>query len=204
MNIGGLDPVDKDYLDSIKNLVTIIEPRVLSDHLCFQKHGQRSHYDLLPFPLNQKHLDNCVQRLEQMQTHLDHKVYIENLCHYIEYQNSDISEADFIVELCQKLETKILLDLNNIHLNYLNLDIDYKPYLKIAHELIGQIHIAGGEKSADLWIDNHGTEPLPEVESMLNSFVKSKIPICYERDENIPSFQESLTYLQQLEKRIMA
>ena len=48
MTIGSTDPLDMDYLKSLKTLANEINPKWISDHICWSSiHGLNSH-DLLP------------------------------------------------------------------------------------------------------------------------------------------------------------
>ncbi len=203
MNIAGNDALDYHYLEKIKLLIEELEPRVVSDHLCFQKNQNISHFDLLPFPLHEKNLEKCQERLSAIHTFIQRSVYVENLTSYIQFHSSTIHEADFLVKLCTEVESKVLLDLNNIDLNDLNFKSPYGSYLdKIPKDLIGQIHIAGGELLEDFWVDTHGTEPKDEiVESIVNRGYQG-IPICYERDSHVPQFEESVKVIQRVKRKL--
>jgi len=48
MSLGSTEPLDQDYLTRLKALIDDVNPRWISDHLCFnQAHGVNSH-DLYP------------------------------------------------------------------------------------------------------------------------------------------------------------
>ncbi|MGD8309962.1 MAG: DUF692 family protein, partial [Chromatiales bacterium] len=50
LTIGSTDPLDWDYLGRLRDLARELEPRWISDHLCWTSvHGVNSH-DLLPLP----------------------------------------------------------------------------------------------------------------------------------------------------------
>ena len=199
MNLAGDDSLNVTYLSKISALIEKIEPRIVSDHLCFQKYNGVSHFDLLPFPLHASNLEKCVSRLDQIQSFLSHRVFIENLAYYIEFNTSTISESQFISTLCKKTGTKILLDLNNIHMNALNHGGKLSDYInEIDPKLIGQIHIAGGEKVENIWVDTHGSLPKKEVVKALSLFELKGLPVCYERDQNTPDFIDSVAYLEKL------
>ena len=192
MNIGGNDPLDFDYLQQLKKLIAELSPRVVSDHLCFQRHNHISHFDLLPFALNDESLAKCQQRLLNIQSFLEHKVMVENLTNYVEFKSSSMSEAVFLVSLCEEANTKILLDLNNIALNELNLGVGMQAYLDtIPVALIGQIHLAGGKLIDGIWVDTHGCRPSEQQIELISQRNLTHIPICYERDTNVPELKSS-------------
>ena len=52
MNLGGVDPLDLDYLGDIRRIAGIVDPAWVSDHLCFTSHAGRHYHDLLPLPFS--------------------------------------------------------------------------------------------------------------------------------------------------------
>ena len=51
MGLGSPVPLDLDHLASLKRLVERVEPAAISEHLCWNRIGDRCFNDLLPFPL---------------------------------------------------------------------------------------------------------------------------------------------------------
>ncbi len=203
-NIAGVDLVDTLYLKKINDLILQVQPRVVSDHLCFQKHQAKSHFDLLPFPLNEHSLERCIDRLNIIQDFYGRSVYVENLSYYIEFNSSTMTEVELLNQLVSSCQTKILLDLNNIEVNQTNLGHSRDEYLsQIDGHLVGEFHLAGATHSNQPVIDDHSGEPSKKSIGFLNTNPQfDHVPVCYERDTNIPQWAKLLEYTQQLKTQL--
>lgn len=54
LSIGGPHAIDSDYLRRLKQLADRIQPRWISDHLCWSRGNAHHLHDLLPLPLTQE------------------------------------------------------------------------------------------------------------------------------------------------------
>jgi len=66
MNLGGSDPLDRNYLDSLKTLIKRARPVRVSDHLCWTRQGGHHLHDLLPLPYTDEAVNNTVTRIQQV------------------------------------------------------------------------------------------------------------------------------------------
>lgn len=205
MNLGGLDPISTDYLKKVKHIREEIHAMHVSDHMCFQKHANVHHHDLLPIPLNEAHLASCISRVKQVQDFLGEAILIENLSFYVEYNSSDIPEAEFIQRVCEATGAKMILDLNNIEVNQTNLGFNKEDHLNaLEWSLIGEVHLAGPETIDGIQVDTHGSEPSDQSLHFLqnNKEFFSELPVCYERDNHIPALADSLAVVRKIEKAL--
>ena len=198
MNLGGEDELNWDYLKKVKDLKEKYCPKHLSDHLCFQAHGGNHHHDLLPFPLNQATLENVSERVKAVQDFFGEEILIENLSYYLEFEESKMSESEFLKELNKKTSCFYLLDLNNIWVNSKNLNISIDDFLKdIDWSNVREVHLAGAEKFEKFYVDTHGSPIHPEVLNLVRKHRKSliNIPIIYERDRNLKGLTGMLSQI---------
>ena len=67
LSISSTAPLDLDYLGALKKLAERVNPKWISDHLCWTGvHGVNLH-DLLPIPYTQEALDHEVERFGQVE-----------------------------------------------------------------------------------------------------------------------------------------
>jgi len=195
MNIGGFDPICVEYIAKIKTLVDIINPRVVSDHLCVQAHNGIYVHDLLPFPWNQGSFERVASRIDQIQQSLGRQLAVENLSQYVFFEKSKWTEAEFLQKLCSQTGCGLLVDLNNLVVNEKNYSIDAQSQLSILKECpVLEAHVAGSEKLDNLWVDTHGSDVEPRTLELLNVLQKGRdlpVPVVYERDTNITTIQEA-------------
>lgn len=144
LSLGSADGIDLNHLKKIKNLIHDIDPFLISEHLSWGKINHTFFPDLLPLPYTPESLNILCQNIQQVQDYLQREILIENPSSYLEYNDSVLTEADFLVELCKKSGAKLLLDINNIFVSAHNHQWDAKKYIDtIPVGLVKELHLAG-------------------------------------------------------------
>lgn len=188
-SLGGCDQLFDTHLDRLAQLVERIEPAAISEHLCWSSSGTQHFNDLLPLPYTHAALQQVCNRIDRLQSRLGRSILIENVSSYLQWQDGDFSEWDFLAETARRTGCGILLDLNNIVVSASNHGFAATTYLAaIPLGTVGEIHLAGHETCEDFLVDTHG-QPVPPVvwalyEQALERF--GPIPTLIERDCNIP------------------
>ena len=189
LSLGGIDPLDREYLGQVRNLARNIEARHVSEHLAFTaRNGIHSH-DLLPLPWTEEALRHVSDRITQVQDFLGQHILIENISTYLEYGHSTLSEGDFLLELCTQTGCGLLLDINNVYVNAVNHShnpqalLDAMPWTHVC-----EVHLAGHEERNGLLIDTHGGVVCDEV---LDLFLRMApripdVPVLFEWDTSLP------------------
>ena len=77
LSIGSTDPINFDYLRSLKTLANEVQPEWLSDHLCWTQHGGINSHDLLPLPYTEEALEHVSARISATQDFLGQQILIE-------------------------------------------------------------------------------------------------------------------------------
>src|ERR1700729_4623945 len=95
LSIGSTDPIDFEYLRSVRALAARIEPHWISDHLCWTGVEGRNLHDLLPLPYTEEALAAVVARVGQVQDALGRQLLLENVSRYLTFPSSDMSEWEF-------------------------------------------------------------------------------------------------------------
>jgi uncharacterized protein (UPF0276 family) len=200
MSIGSVDPVNMDYLKGLKKLSEEVQPRWMSDHLCFATVGGINSHDLLPLPYTQETLDHLTQRIHQVQDVLGREMVFENVSSYLTYEHDQMQEWEFLANLAKQCGCKFLLDINNIYVSSRNHGFDPMDYLNaIKPEWVQQIHLAGHSDMGTHIVDTHD-HPVPDpVWALYEEYAKICGPksTMIERDDNIPSMEELVEELQQ-------
>ncbi len=199
MSIGSIDPLDLEYLKGLKALANQVEPVLISDHLCWTgAHGVNMH-DLLPLPMTEETVEHVAARVRQVQDVLGRRFMLENTSTYVTFEEDEMTEWEFISEICARADCDILLDVNNIYVSAFNHGFSADEYLSgIPKARVKQIHLAGHEHNGDHIIDTHD-EPVPK--DVLDLYAKTiarlgAVPTMIERDANIPPFAELVRELQ--------
>ena len=198
LSITSTQPLDFEYLAGHKALARRIDPKWISDHLCWTGvHGVNLH-DLLPVPYTEEALDHVAGRIAQVQDYLGRRIVIENVSSYIEYECSEMSEWDFVAELSRRADCWLLLDVNNVFVSGINHDFDMRKFLSgIPAERVVQFHLAGHSEGETCLIDTHDQPVCADVWKLYGKAIERFGPIStmIERDDNIPSLAELVSEL---------
>ena len=201
MSIASTQPLDMDYLSHLKRLARHVQPKWISDHLCWTGvHGVNLH-DLLPFPYTTEALDHIVERVNQVQDFLDHPLALENVSSYVSFKQSEMAEWEFINELTKRTGCWLLLDVNNVFVSSFNHEFDALEFINgIAEDRVVQFHMAGHSDYETYIVDTHDAPVRDEVWELYKACQKRFGPVStiIERDDNIPPLQDLLPELEKI------
>ncbi|CAM2151242.1 conserved protein of unknown function [Pararobbsia alpina] len=189
MSIGSADGLDAAYLRRLKALVDEIEPLFVSDHLSWSRIGGFNSHDLLPIPYTQEALDIVCRNVDTAQSALGRTMLFENPSSYLAFNDSSMSEWEFLSSLCRRTGCDLLLDINNIYVTAVNHGLDAQAYLDgIPMERVRQIHLAGHTRGPELLIDTHDQPVCPDVWTLYADARRRLGPVAtmIERDDDIP------------------
>ncbi len=200
--LGSPDPFDPGYTAELRELLSDLEVPWHSEHLCLGTVDDRFFHDLLPLPFTDEAAGIASRRLIELRDAIDRPLALENASYYASQCADGLEEADFVVEVLERADAKLLLDVNNVYVNSRNFDFDPKAYIdKIPADRVVQLHVAGHFVRDDgLRIDTHG-EPVPDDVYALLAYTLKKIgpvPVLLERDNNVPPLDELLRELDEL------
>ena len=144
LSLGSVDGLLNEHLTRLKDLIKLVDPFLVSEHLSWGYVGGVYMHDLLPVPYHKESLEVFAQNITRAQDFLGREILIENPSSYIEFNDSCLEEADFLANLCNKTGAKILLDVNNIFVSCSNHGWNAKKYIDaIPTHLVKEIHLAG-------------------------------------------------------------
>ncbi len=199
MSIGAVNGVDKSYLKKLKALEQRVQPLWISDHLCWTGvHGKVMH-DLLPLPFTEEALHVVKNNIALVQEYMQRPLVIENVSSYVEFACSEMTEWEFLSELCQTTGCQLLLDINNIYVSAFNHGFSSMDFLQgIPVGSVAQFHLAGHQNNGNHLIDTHDHPVCDGVWSLYREALKrfGNIPTMIERDDHIPELPELLAELE--------
>jgi uncharacterized protein len=156
LSIGSTDPLNFEYLVKLKRLADAVQPRWVSDHLCWTGVAGLNAHDLLPIPLNEQTLEHVVARIRTVQDFLARPLVIENPSTYVTFTDSTMSEWEFISRMAEETDCGLLLDVNNVYVSSVNHDFDPALYIRsVPHRRVVQFHLAGHTNCQTHLIDTH-------------------------------------------------
>ena len=191
MSIGSCDPLNWQYLTDLKALSNEVQPKWISDHLCWTGIQNTNTHDLLPVALTEQSLDHICERIDKVQDFLQRPLILENPSTYLSFNVSTIKEWEFLNAMADKTGCGLLIDVNNIYVSARNHGFNPIEYIDcLQHSAIAQIHIAGHTDLGDHCIDTHDQPVSQAVWSLYArlNHLTGGVSTLLEWDANIPDF----------------
>lgn len=206
-NLGSPDRFDAGWLADLRGFLDAIDAPWYSDHLCFCSSGHAHLFDLLPLPRTPETVQVCVDRIHELQDALGRPVAVENVSAYLP-QEHEMPEIEFLLEVVERADALMLLDVNNVYVNACNHGFDARAWLaQVPGERVVQMHVAGHLVRPDgLRIDTHGEAICDDVFALVGETLKriGPRPILLERDNNPPSLDVLVAECEQLQRLVDA
>ncbi len=203
LDIGGPDPIDRELVQSVAELMTEIGCTVYSEHLTYCA-GQGHLYDLLPIPFTEEAVSYVAARVREVQDIIGQPIALENASYYAQ-AHTQLSESEFITAVLEESDCELLLDVNNIYVNSINHGYDPLEFLDaLPLQRTRYIHVAGHyDEADDLKVDTHGADVIDPVWALLDQAYQrlGPLPTLLERDFNLPPLDELLLEVEQIRRR---
>jgi uncharacterized protein len=195
-SIGGPQPLDRAHLARFRNLVDRYQPALVSEHLAWSTHETTYFNDLLPLPYTKATLSLVCDHIDEVQNAIRRPLLLENPSTYVTFNESTMSETDFIRAVARRTGCGLLLDINNVFVSATN--HGFSPLLYLSEfplGSVGEIHLAGHAQQADdegepLLIDSHDGPVADAVWQLFETVVgqRGPIPTLIEWDSKIPDW----------------
>jgi hypothetical protein len=196
MSIGGPQPLDRAHLARFRNLVERYQPALVSEHLAWSTHETTYFNDLLPLPYTKATLARVCEHIDEVQNAIRRPLLLENPSTYVTFNESTMSETNFIRSIARRTGCGLLLDINNVFVSATNNGFSPLHYLSdFPLGSVSEIHLAGHAEQADdegelLLIDSHDGPVANAVWKLFEIVVRQygPIPTLIEWDSKIPDW----------------
>jgi uncharacterized protein len=195
LSIGTALPPDLGYLDHVREFAGRLRAPWYSEHLAFTKVPGLDLAQLLPLPRTEEVLRIVCENVILVKERIGLDLLLENISYYYEYPESELSEVEFLVEVCERTRAGILLDLENLRINSINHGFDPIGFLAmLPPRSVRALHVAGGCSEGELAIDSHDHSVPTATLGLLNEVLARQEPdvIIVERDQGFATFEEAL------------
>ena len=196
MSIGGENNIDTDHLARLKAVVHRYEPGMVSEHLAWSTHDDIFYNDLLPVPYTKETLQRVIEHVQIVQEALGRQILIENPSTYVVFEQSTMSEVDYMAEIAERSGCGLLFDVNNVFVSATNHQTSPTDYIEsYPLHLVQELHLGGHAEDKDdagrkLLIDAHDREIADDVWDLYR-LVLSKtgpLPSLIEWDNDVPEW----------------
>lgn len=200
LSIGSSEELDWDYLRQLKALVNHVNPAWFSDHICWTSHKQTNSHDLLPLPYTEEAIKHIVERVKTVQDFIGKPMLLENVSSYLSFEDSEMTEWEFLNTVAKESNSYILFDVNNIYVSARNHGFNPLDYIHgIDPDRVLQMHLAGHSDFGTHVIDTHDHDVCDAVWQLYGEALKhfGLTASMIERDDNIPTLSELVSELDQ-------
>jgi uncharacterized protein (UPF0276 family) len=199
LSIGSAAGLSTEYLARLRSLLADLSPPWFSDHLSFCRVPEVDIEQLTPLWFTEETLATVCANIRRLQSEVDTPLALENITYYFALHGADMPEAEFLSRVLEETDIGLLLDVNNVHINSMNLHFDPWEFItSIPLERVVQVHIAGGAPARGMIVDTHGAPVRKEVWDLLDYVIahSSVRAVTLEWDQAFPPFQDILGHLE--------
>ena len=209
LSLGSVAPLDKSYLELVKELLANHPKAFFSDHLSWSSLSHHHFHDLLPIIFTEESLEYLVERVLLVQETIGAPLHLENISNYMRFKNSTIDEISFLNQLTERTGAFVLLDINNLWANSKNFSEDpAASLLRVRANSVRSYHLAGcsreKHKAGDVWIDYHAEAVHPEVWDLYNLAVQTfgPWPTLLEWENDVPPLKITLKEVEKVSSNL--
>jgi uncharacterized protein (UPF0276 family) len=142
LNLGGTGPISTAFLYQVRDLMRELGTTYYSDHLAASGDAHQL-YELFPIPFTLSEAQRVADRIARVQDVLGFAMAVENSTYYTNV--GDLRESEFVQEVLARANCRLLLDLNNIVVNWKNHQVE-TPHAYLSHvdfSKVSYFHVAG-------------------------------------------------------------
>jgi uncharacterized protein (UPF0276 family) len=132
------------------------------------------------------------ERAREIQDFLEVPFALENTSSYLTYRSSTLAEWEFIAEIAERADIRLLFDVNNVFVTSYNHGLDPVKFVEsVPHERIVQIHLAGHTNLGHLILDTHEGHVIEPVWDLYRLTIEraGAISTIIEWDDDIPALE---------------
>ena len=197
LSIGGNSALDQAHLKRLSALNQRYQPGLFSEHLAWSSHEEIYLNDLLPVPYEKKTLERVCDHIDEFQNVMGRQILLENPSTYVAFNQSSMSEIDFISAIVKRTGCGLLMDINNVYVSAVNNEFSPEDYIDaFPVEHVQEVHLAGHAEDEDesgyqLLIDAHDREVDVSVWCLYKKLIKATgpLPTLIEWDQNVPDWE---------------
>ena len=199
LSIGSSAPLDKEYLNLVKDLLQEHPEAVFSDHFSWSSLSKHHFHDLIPLIQNEETVDYMAERINEAQDIIGSPILLENISSYMRFKGSTMTEFEFINKITAKTGCYVLLDVNNIWCNATNFKEDpVKVVSELRKESVKGYHLAGCTLqemgNGPVYIDYHKEAVHEGAWDLYQECLKlfGPWPTLLEWENNVPKLERTL------------
>jgi len=200
LSLGTRGPVDALTLDRFEAVVKAADPLWVSEHVAFTRTPEVDLGHLNPVSPTRENAAVLAEHALEIMERCKKRLLLENIATHVRLEG-DLSEPEFLNQVCERSGAELLLDVTNLFVNARNHGYDPVEWLSALDDSrIVQLHVVGYTEAFGRYHDRHAERPQREIWELVESVVSraSIEGIILERDENFPPVEELAAELRTL------
>ncbi|HTL54180.1 MAG TPA: DUF692 family protein [Candidatus Limnocylindrales bacterium] len=188
LSLGTPGPLDNERLSQFAEVAAACGAVWVSEHVAFTRTSEADLGHLNPVRPTREAVQILADHALELAERCRRPLLLENITSHVQLQG-EVSETEFLNELCRRGNCGLLLDVTNLFVNSRNHRFDPIHWL---HQLdprnIQQLHIVGYSRRNDRFIDDHSKAVQPELLQLASAILDyaSVKAIILERDADFP------------------
>lgn len=186
LSLGTPGPLDRVTLTQFARVADAVDATWVSEHISFTRTSEVDLGHLNPVPRTRNSLAVMVDHAREMADFCRRPLILENITFDLNLPG-ELSEPEFLNELCDAAGCGLLLDVTNLYINAHNHNFEPLAWLhEIDPRYITQLHIVGYNRRGDRLHDSHSEPIQPDLLELLQAVVDYAPvkAIILERDDN--------------------
>jgi uncharacterized protein (UPF0276 family) len=202
LSLGTPGRLDDATMDKFVRVVQIADPLWISEHVAFTRTEEVDLGHLNPISPNAEALAVMVEHAVELSKRCGKPLILENITSHLRL-DGDMSETQFLNELCDKAQCGLLLDVTNLYINSRNHGFDARAWVReLDPSRIVQLHLVGYGFRDGRWHDDHSSPIQGDLLDLARDVVEyaPARAVIVERDSSFPPAEEMASELRMLEE----
>jgi len=189
LSLGTPGPLDQQRLGLFAQVATAARAEWVSEHVAFTRTTETDLGHLNPVPPTRDSVKIMADHARELADRCRKPLLLENITSHVRLQG-ELSETEFLNELCARADCGLLLDVTNLFVNSRNHRFDALAWLhEIEPDRIRQLHIVGYSRRHGRYTDDHSQPVQPELLDLARAIIDyapQVQAIILERDADFP------------------
>jgi uncharacterized protein (UPF0276 family) len=189
LSLGTPGPLDSARLNDFARVVRAAEPDWVTEHVAFTRTSEVDLGHLNPLRPTRETVSIVADHAREIAAYCEKPLLLENITSHVRI-DGELTETEFLNEICSRANCGLLLDVTNLFINSRNHRFNPVAWLReLEPSRIRQLHIVGYSREGARFTDNHA-QPIQSELLELAHAVVDYAPvkaIIVERDANFPA-----------------
>ena len=155
LSLGTAGPLDRDRLEQFARISAAANPEWVSEHIAFTRTADADLGHLNPVRPTRDAVKIIADHAREVSERCRKPILLENITSHLQLEG-ELTETEFLNEVCAQAGCGLLLDVTNLFINSRNHQFDPHRWLReLEPGRIRQLHLVGYSLEGDRYTDNH-------------------------------------------------